>query len=421
MSKMVRLSDVANLTVGFVGTMAEHYVDNGVPFLRSLNVKPFSIVSDDLKYISKEFSESIAKSILHEGDIIIVRTGIPGTCAVVPAEYDGCNCSDVVIVHPNREVVDENYLAAYINIWGQRQVQNNKVGAIQKHFNISAATEMLVYLPSIEVQKKYAKIILALNKKINNNLLLCTELESMAKTIYDYWFLQFDFPDENGNPYRQSGGKMVWNEELKREIPEGWETISLQNNYFVDRGVSYTSEDIASSDGIPMLNLACVDINRKYRDGQLKYTKGNVPSDKKLHGGEMLIACTDLTRNRNIIGCPILVPADGLEYTYSMDLARVKSSNKNLLDMYLYQTLRTEFYHDYIKMWASGTNVLHLNLKGLDWYSVVLPPLEMQEIYSKIVMTVHEKYSKALAENRQLVSLRDFLLPMLMNGQARVV
>lgn len=421
MSKMVRLSDVADLTVGFVGTMAEHYVDNGVPFLRSLNVKPFSIVSDDLKYISKEFSESIAKSILHEGDIIIVRTGIPGTCVVVPAEYDGCNCSDVVIVHPNREMVDENYLAAYINIWGQRQVQNNKVGAIQKHFNISAATEMLVYLPSIEVQKKYAKIILALNKKINNNLLLCTELESMAKTIYDYWFLQFDFPDENGNPYRQSGGKMVWNEELKREIPEGWETISLQNNYFVDRGVSYTSEDIASSDGIPMLNLACVDINRKYRDGQLKYTKGNVPSDKKLHGGEMLIACTDLTRNRNIIGCPILVPADGLEYTYSMDLARVKSSNKNLLDMYLYQTLRTEFYHDYIKMWASGTNVLHLNLKGLDWYSVVLPPLEMQEIYSKIVMTVHEKYSKALAENRQLVSLRDFLLPMLMNGQARVV
>lgn len=142
MSKFVKLSSIAELTVGFVGTMAKHYEDEGIPFLRSLNIKPFKIISDDMKYVSAEFSNSLSKSILHKGDVVIVRTGIPGTCCVVPAEYDGCNCSDVVIVHPNTELVNPHYLAAYINFWGQRQIQNNKVGAIQQHFNVHSAEDI---------------------------------------------------------------------------------------------------------------------------------------------------------------------------------------------------------------------------------------------------------------------------------------
>lgn len=220
MSKFVKLSSIAELTVGFVGTMAKHYEDEGIPFLRSLNIKPFKIISDDMKYVSAEFSNSLSKSILHKGDVVIVRTGIPGTCCVVPAEYDGCNCSDVVIVHPNTELVNPHYLAAYINFWGQRQIQNNKVGAIQQHFNVHSAEEMLIFLPDITEQEKIAKTIVALNGKIENNFSVCVELEAMAKTLYDYWFTQFDFPDENGKPYCSSGGEMVWNDQLKREIPK---------------------------------------------------------------------------------------------------------------------------------------------------------------------------------------------------------
>ena len=227
MSKFVKLSSIAELTVGFVGTMAKHYEDEGIPFLRSLNIKPFKIISDDMKYVSAEFSNSLSKSILHKGDVVIVRTGIPGTCCVVPAEYDGCNCSDVVIVHPNTELVNPHYLAAYINFWGQRQIQNNKVGAIQQHFNVHSAEEMLIFLPDITEQEKIAKTIVALNGKIENNFSVCVELEAMAKTLYDYWFTQFDFPNAVGKPYRSSGGEMEWNEQLKREIPKGWDIGNL--------------------------------------------------------------------------------------------------------------------------------------------------------------------------------------------------
>ena len=227
--RRVKLSDIAELTVGFVGNMAKQYKDEGVKFLRSLNIKPFSIVEDDLKYISREFNESLRKSILHENDLIIVRTGIPGTCCVVSKDYDGCNCADVVLVRPNLQVVNPHYLAAYINVWGKKQVEYNKVGAIQKHFNVKSAEEMLIDLPDLESQNKVAKILCDLNDKIISNEKINDYLEEMAKTIYDYWFVQFDFPDEDGKPYKSSGGKMVFCSELNQEIPQSWDYTSIGN------------------------------------------------------------------------------------------------------------------------------------------------------------------------------------------------
>ena len=226
-SRRVRLADIAELTVGYVGNMAKQYTDKGVKFLRSLNIKPFHIVEDDMKYISKEFCASLRKSILHENDLIIVRTGLPGTCCVVPKEYDGCNCADVVLVKPNVDIVNPHYLAAYINMWGKKQVENNKVGAIQKHFNVKSAEEMLIDLPDIEYQNKIAKVLRDINDKILNNEKINDYLEEMAKTIYDYWFVQFDFPDENGKPYKSSDGEMIYTD--GHIIPNGWKICKIQD------------------------------------------------------------------------------------------------------------------------------------------------------------------------------------------------
>jgi len=176
MLKFIKMKEIATLTVGYVGNMAKQYVDRGVSFLRSLNIKPFYIDNNDIKFVSESFSNTIRKSILRKNDVVIVRTGIPGTCCVIPDEYDGCNCSDLVIVHPDTSKVNPMYLCAYINIWGQKQIQNNKVGAIQQHFNIRTAEEMLIALPDIQQQNSIARIIenlndkMFINRKINDNL-----------------------------------------------------------------------------------------------------------------------------------------------------------------------------------------------------------------------------------------------------------
>ena len=404
MSKFVKLSSVADLTVGFVGTMAKHYEEEGVPFLRSLNIKPFKIIDDDMKYVSTEFSNSISKSILHEGDVVIVRTGIPGTCCVVPAEYDGCNCSDIVIVHPNIDLVNPHYLAAYINVWGQRQVQNNKVGAIQQHFNVRSAEEMLIFLPDINEQERIAEVIVALNEKIEKNNSICAELEAMAKTLYDYWFTQFDFPDENGKPYRTSGGEMVWNDQLKRDIPKGWKVVSITDGYDVCYGFPFdTNYFVDDNSAQPVVRI------RDILDRSISaYTTEKVDKRYWLQSGDMIIG---MDGNFHINFW------DNTRALLNQRCVRVRSTGKLPVFMAYFASL------PYIKAReknVSRTTVGHLSAGDIKSLYVFLPDETTLNSAKAIFNVAIEKICRANDENRELKKLRDWLLPMLMNGQATV-
>ena len=404
MSKFVKLSSIAELTVGFVGTMAKHYGDEGIPFLRSLNIKPFKIIGDDMKYVSAEFSNSLSKSILHKGDVVIVRTGIPGTCCVVPAEYDGCNCSDVVIVHPNTELVNPHYLAAYINVWGQRQIANNKVGAIQQHFNVHSAEEMLIFLPDITEQEKIAKMIVALNGKIENNTSVCAKLESMAKTLYDYWFTQFDFPDENGKPYRTSGGEMVWNDQLKRDIPKGWKVVSITDGYDVCYGFPFdTNYFVDDNSAQPVVRI------RDILDRSISaYTTEKVDKRYWLQSGDMIIG---MDGNFHINFW------DNTRALLNQRCVRVRSTGKLPVFMAYFASL------PYIKAReknVSRTTVGHLSAGDIKSLYVFLPDETTLNSAKAIFNVAIEKICRANDENRELKKLRDWLLPMLMNGQGTV-
>ena len=279
---------------------------------------------------------------------------------------------------------------------------------------------MRIKIPEKDYQDKIVEVLSSIDKKILLNNQINQELEDMAKTLYDYWFVQFDFPDQNGKPYKSSGGKMVYHPELKREIPEGWGVEKLKDKLSVSRGISYKTENIKDNIGIPMINLASIGISRNYKSSGLKFFNGEYSKEKIVSGGDLLIACTDLTRNADIVGSPIIVPFDEQKYLFSMDLAKIDSKVDYINKYYLYSTLRTEHYHNYIKKWASGTNVLHLNIDGMGWYSIAIPPMNLQEEYSKIILNFSKKTNNNIQQNQELTQLRDWLLPMLMNGQVKV-
>ena len=391
--KRTKLSDIASLTVGFVGTMTQHYVDSGIPFLRSLNIKPFYIDNTDLKYLSATFSEELSKSILNENDIVIVRTGIPGTCCVVPKEYDGCNCADVVIVHPDFSKVNPYYLAAYINIWGQKQILNNKVGAIQQHFNVHTAEEMLVFLPDKETQDHVANLICSVNEKIQVNERLCAELEAMAKTLYDYWFVQFDFLDENGKPYRTSGGTMEWCQELGRELPKGWRPYKI-------------GELLA-----PIPNTTRIQMGEYNKEGAVPIIDQSASFIAGYTNDESTLLCSesgyivfgDHTRIVKYIRFPFARGADGTQI--------IDSNSPCMPNELFYQVIQS------IDLTNQGYARHYKFLKDT---TVIVPDEPIAQQYQKVVSPLYDKISKIVFENVELIKLRDWLLPMLMNGQAHV-
>lgn len=419
MSKFVKLSSIAELTVGFVGTMAKHYEDEGIPFLRSLNIKPFKIISDDMKYVSAEFSNSLSKSILHKGDVVIVRTGIPGTCCVVPAEYDGCNCSDVVIVHPNTELVNPHYLAAYINFWGQRQIQNNKVGAIQQHFNVHSAEEMLIFLPNITEQEKIAKTIVALNGKIENNFSVCVELEAMAKTLYDYWFTQFDFPDENGKPYCSSGGEMVWNDQLKREIPKRWDVRPLshvissintglnpRDNFILGNGdIQYlTVKNLTTSGTIDFSGCDTVDEQAR----EIIHKRSDVSV------GDILFASIAP------LGRCYLIQNPPEKWDINESVFSIRRNASRVTSEFLYMYFISDTFIKATTSSSTGSIFKGIRINTLLDIAAVIPPKDIVTAFTTQVKTLLALKEQKGTENRELTKLRDWLLPMLMNGQATV-
>ncbi|MFG1691359.1 restriction endonuclease subunit S [Gemmatimonadota bacterium] len=206
------------ITVGHVGPMANEYVESGVPFLRSQNVQPFRISDQNLKYIGPEFHDKLVKSSLSPGDVVVVRTGYPGTACVIPVSIPECNCADLVIIRPGEDL-NPYFLAAFFNsAIGRARVGGSLVGVAQQHFNITAARNLMVQFPSRVEQDRIASILSAYDDLIENNLRRIQVLEEMAQALYREWFVEFRFPGHGG---------VVTKDSDLGPIPEDWSLATL--------------------------------------------------------------------------------------------------------------------------------------------------------------------------------------------------
>ena len=220
--KECALNEVAeNVTVGFVGTMAQEYVPKGVPFLRSLNVKPFKVDTKDIKFITEEFDKRISKSSLRPGNVVIVRTGNPGTCAIIPDTIPEANCSDLVIVRTGPKL-DNHFFVYYMNSVATSHVHAHLVGAVQQHFNVSSAKSMKMLLPPLPEQRAIAAVLSSLDDKISLLQRQNKTLESMAETLFRQWFVE---EAEDGWKERSLLEliKLVGGGTPKTAIPEYWD------------------------------------------------------------------------------------------------------------------------------------------------------------------------------------------------------
>lgn len=416
------------ITVGYVGSMTQEYVETGVPLLRSLNIKPYNLNLDDLKYVSKDFHTKISKSSLLKGDVVIVRTGIPGTATVIPDGFPELNCADLVIARPNPDKLDSNFLAYFFNSMAKQHVSNQLVGAIQQHFNVGSAKETVIQIPDIFEQKKISKVLNDLNAKIELNNRISTELEAMAKLLYDYWFVQFDFPNEQGKPYKSSGGKMVYNKDLKREIPEGWEVKTISEWIKNDKSGDWGKE---TEEGNYTVKVSCVrgaDLNGLNGKGELnsptRYILQN-NSNKILANHDLIIEISGGSPTQST-GRLAFVTEETLKrfqnpLVCSNFCKALTLKKEKYLYNFVYQWNRL-YDNDVLFGWEGKTS----GIKNLLFESFVshqkdvYPKSEIVEKFYDFVNPIHTKKQKNLLENQNLAELRGWLLPMLMNGQVTV-
>lgn len=443
------------ITVGFVGSMTNEYIETGIPFLRSKNINEYDVKWDDMKYVSPEFHKKLSKSALKPGDVAIVRTGKPGTTCVIPNSLKEANCSDVVIARVNDDLLCPHYLSYFMNAMSHGQVNAHVVGAVQQHFNVGSAKKLEIPLPSRAVQSEIVQVLKTLDDKLKLNRQINQTLEQMAQALFRSWFVDFDpvvdnaldagffeqdlaFPDEL---LRRAEARRAVREHrdfkslpdatrqlfpaafeecaepslgLGGWVPQGWKIAMLDEiTCELRRGVSpkYVEEG-----GVQVINQKCI------RNHEVSYepARRHNHEAKKIDGRELCIG--DVLVNSTGVGTlGRIAQVTHLPETTVVDshvtVVRVKD---DVCPIYTFGQLMLSMEGKIEQLGEGSTGQTELSRKILSERLVILPPSDIAGQVEKTFKSFSEKQVSNRKQCSTLTNLRDTLLPKLISGELRL-
>ncbi|OUD35393.1 restriction endonuclease subunit S [Flavobacterium sp. FPG59] len=369
--------------------------EKGIPLIATNCIKHSSIYPtlEKVRYVNEETHTNWFRAHLEPNDILFVNKGTPGRVCLVPDPVSFCAAQDMMAFRCNDDLIDYKYLFAVLRSDEiQKKIENNHVGLVIPHLRKQDLSSILIPIRDRKEQELIGNFYVSLSEKIELNNRINAELEAMAKTLYDYWFVQFDFPDANGKPYKTSGGKMVWNEELNRDVPEGWEVETI-NEY----------ADFKNGKGIKKEHL-------------------NDTGQFAVYGSNGIVGRTDHVLFSEPVIAIGRVGANYGEVHYSLDKCWISDNSITA------QPVKKEYFWWLILILK---NINYSNIAGgsaqplitqgqLKALPIAVSNNFLIEDFHRIIDSSYLKLNKNIKENQELASLRDWLLPMLMNGQVSV-
>ncbi|HHE1764763.1 TPA: restriction endonuclease subunit S [Salmonella enterica subsp. enterica serovar Strathcona] len=395
---------------------AADYVSKGIPCIMPANMKNNRVDLSKIAFISEKDANRLSKYLVKEGDIVYSRRGDVTLKALIGPREVGYFCGTGCLLLRPGDKFDPDYLTYYLSTPKiQSWIISQAVGATMPNLNTGILSRIPFTGPEKATQERISAILRAIDDKIDVNNRINAELEAMAKTLYDYWFVQFDFPDANGKPYKTSGGKMVYNTTLKREIPAGWASGTLDDlgqivggstpstsdpENFTAQGTPWiTPNDLSDNQGNKFISHGALDVSEEgMKSASLKkYPAGTVLLSSRAPIGYMAIARNKVTTNQ---GFKSFIPSKG----YSTEF--VFYAVKNSLPVIVKN--------------ASGSTFKEVSGSVLKKIEITLPEMSVVNKYTEAVINIFSRQNKLELENQQLAALRDWLLPLLMNGQVTV-
>lgn len=382
------------------------YVENGVPFYRSKEIIELSEnkpLSEPLFISFEKYNEIKSKfPVPKVDDILITSVGTLGKIHQVKDDFFYFKDGNLTWIRDyDKNIIDVYYLYHWLRSSAfQNQISNNNIGAVQKALTIDYLKSVDISLPNLQTQQKIAQILSNLDRKIALNQQINHQLEKMAKTLYDYWFVQFDFPDENGKPYKSSGGEMVWCEELKREVPKGWgvTTVGDITNCLDSKRIPLSTQERRNKKGIYPYYGAT---------GILDYIDNFI-----FDGDYVLVAEDGSIMDKN--GNPILQRITGKNWINNhAHVLEPKESYSIALLMMLLKDIS-------VIQIKTGSIQMKINQENLNKYKIISIPSSLKENMNQKLSSLDRMILNNIQQTQMLTQYREFLLPMLMNGQVEI-
>ena len=425
--KDVCLKEKGSIISGPFGSniSSKFFVKEGVPVIRgnNLSLSLDKFYDDGFVFVTKEKAEEL-NCYAQKGDLLFTAAGTIGQVGILesPLKYEKYVISNKQL-RARIDTTKVSLLYAYYwfaSSWMQDYfIRNNKGSTVPLITLTELKDAPISYPEDLSVQRKIVENIESISCKIDINRNICSELESMAKTLYDYWFTQFDFPNEEGKPYRSSGGAMEWNEQLKREIPKGWETDNIQNTCSViDCLHSQKPEQLYVAENYYLLqlenlvDLGLIDLHSKYYVSKDMYELWT--SRIQLEDGDLVVT------NAGRVGAVSRIPQHVIA-GIGRNMTAIRPNT--VPPFFLYYFFKSADFS--VQMRAntdSGAFFGSLNVRGIKQLLLTVPPAnsDILKRFDSIVEPMRRKIESLQLENEELTKLRDWLLPMLMNGQATV-
>ena len=367
---------------------------SGIPFYKisTFGGTP-TVYIDEKVYLEYKEKYSYPK----KGDILISAAGTIGKTVIFDGEDSYFQDSNIVWIENDESKVTNQFLYYFLQT---NPFITTNGSTIKRLYNDNLRDTKIPNVPSIQQQNQITDILGTLDKKIQTNNQINQELEAMAKTLYDYWFVQFDFPDQNGKPYKSSGGKMVYHQDLKREIPEGWGVEKLG-----DITICHDSKRVPLSSN-----------DRELVKGEIPYYGATGIMDyvnNYIFDGDYVLMAEDgsvMTEE----GTPILHRISGKNWVnnHAHVLEPIKNHSCKLLMMLLKDVSVMKI--------KTGSIQMKINQENMNKIVVPAIPLELLSEINQKLEVIDKQQLTLIEENKQLTQLRDWLLPMLMNGQVKV-